>query len=988
MKILMMTNTYLPFVGGVARSVEQFATEYRRAGHRVLIVAPEYEGAAADETDVVRVPAIQHFNGSDFSVRLPVPGYLSASLQEFRPELVHSHHPFLLGDTALRVAAAWNIPLVFTHHTMYEQYTHYVPGESELLKRYVIDLSAGYANLCDCVFAPSESVAEILRQRGVETPIEVVPTGVDVERFGSGQGSKVREEFGIPADAFVVGHVGRLAPEKNLLYLAKAVALFLRRTPRAHLLVVGSGPSADDIRRTLADQRLEGRLHLAESRTGQDLVDALHAMDVFAFASRSETQGMVVTEAMAAGRPVVALDASGIREVVCDRVNGRLLRRPTVRRFAGALRWVAKRSPSQRQALSRAARSTAKEFSMVRCAERALESYGRLVQQEARRKTALGESEDTPWETALRLIEVQWELWTTRARAAGAAIRGRRSWTGLLFGPLARGFRRVRRAVSRSEWSMRLLGLSYSVGTHDRPGLVLVQIDGLARSQFERALRRGRMPFLRRLLARRGYQLHTMYSGQPATTPAVQAELFYGVKRAVPSFRFREHDTGVAVRMFNPWGAAKVQQRLSVQGEGLLRGGSAYGDIYSGGAAESYFCPAEAGWGRLLSAVRWWRALIFLLLYVFTVVRVAVTMVVEFGLALVDFFRGVIAGENLWREIVFISARVGVGVLMRELLTIGARIDAARGLPIIHVNFLAYDEQAHRRGPGSPFAHWSLKGIDRAVRQIWRGARQSGRRNYQVWIYSDHGQEATISYPKRNGRSVEEAVAAVFEAPCVVAEKETDHASGIQHQRAEWLGGDPVQNMLRRRRPPENRDEQLSPGPIVVTAMGPVGHIYPCSTLSFAERCHFAQRLLDEAKIPMVLVADGPGQAVVWTAQGQFGLPEDASAVLGPDHPFLDEVARDLALVCHHPDAGELVIVGWSLQGPPVSFAEEHGAHAGPGIEETRAFLLVPSEVQLPPRKHEYLRPLDLRQAVLEQLDRRVPGGRRGGVPSHCPEAA
>ncbi len=273
MRILMMTNTYLPHVGGVARSVDAFAREYRRQGHQILIVAPQFDGAPAEEPGVVRVPAIQHFNGSDFSVRLPIPGYLLGTLNRFRPEIVHAHHPFLLGDTALRAAASHGAPLVFTHHTMYEQYTHYVPGESELMQRYVVDLSTGYANLCNRVFAPSKSVAELIRERGVRTPIDVIPTGVDTEHFAHGDGARIRMELGIPEDAFVVGHVGRLAPEKNLAFLTWAVSTFLTQHANDHFLVVGSGPSEDTIRRIATEQGVADRLHMAGTRSGNDLTN-------------------------------------------------------------------------------------------------------------------------------------------------------------------------------------------------------------------------------------------------------------------------------------------------------------------------------------------------------------------------------------------------------------------------------------------------------------------------------------------------------------------------------------------------------------------------------------------------------------------------------------------------------------------------------------------------------------------------------------------
>jgi len=106
----------------------------------VVVAAPVFDGMPAHERDVIRIPAIRHFNGSDFSVVLPIPRYLAAHLEAFRPDVVHSHHPFLLGDTALRIANQYYVPLIFTHHTMYEQYTHYVPGDSPKLKQFVIEL--------------------------------------------------------------------------------------------------------------------------------------------------------------------------------------------------------------------------------------------------------------------------------------------------------------------------------------------------------------------------------------------------------------------------------------------------------------------------------------------------------------------------------------------------------------------------------------------------------------------------------------------------------------------------------------------------------------------------------------------------------------------------------------------------------------------------------------------------------------------------------
>jgi glycosyltransferase involved in cell wall biosynthesis len=418
MNIVMFTNVYTPHVGGVERSVATFTRAYRRLGHRVLVVAPEFPDQPQGEQDVVRLPAIQNFNGSDFSVVLPLTGLLTDALDAFQPDIVHSHHPYLLGSSALRIARYRALPLVFTHHTQYEHYTHYVTVDSLALKRYVIELATCYANLCDRVFAPSESIADLLRARGVTAPIAVVPTGVEVERYATGDGRGFRAAFGIPDDAFVVGHVGRLAPEKNLEFLAEAVTAFLGGEPRAHFLLIGKGPSEPVIEAVFARAGLAERLHRAGILEAQGLADAYHAMDVFAFASKSETQGMVLTEAMAAGVPVVALDAPGARETVRDGENGRLLEEETVEAFRAALAWVAGLPEERRLGLRQSCRETGDAFSMDRCAGKALALYRELLD----RAEGARREDDAPWTGIVNLIQAEWYLLSGKAQALGAAL--------------------------------------------------------------------------------------------------------------------------------------------------------------------------------------------------------------------------------------------------------------------------------------------------------------------------------------------------------------------------------------------------------------------------------------------------------------------------------------------------------------------------------------------------------------------------------------
>jgi glycosyltransferase involved in cell wall biosynthesis len=421
MKICMMTNTYLPHVGGVARSVSTFAEEYQRLGHQVLVVAPEFPGRKVprrQEAIVERVAALQQFNGSDFSVRLPLAASLSERLEQFQADIFHAHHPFLLGDTALRFAARRNVPVVFTHHTRYEDYTHYVPFDSPALKQAAINLSTDFANLCDGVIAPSASIARLIKRRGVHAPVRVIPTGIAVEAFASGDGARARERLGIPPRAFVVGHVGRLAPEKNLHYLAEAVAPFIAATAGSRFLVVGTGPAEDELVALFTRLGAAHRLVRAGTLTGRPLHDAYRAMDVFAFSSLSETQGMVVAEAMAASVPVVALRGSGVREVVRHEHNGYLLplgTKPAV--FAEHLTRL--RDARLRRRFALAARATADSLSRRRCAEQALAFYEH-VRALTRRERLI--TDRSPWGKLQRRIGIEWEIVARNARTFADAF--------------------------------------------------------------------------------------------------------------------------------------------------------------------------------------------------------------------------------------------------------------------------------------------------------------------------------------------------------------------------------------------------------------------------------------------------------------------------------------------------------------------------------------------------------------------------------------
>lgn len=538
--------------------------------------------------------------------------------------------------------------------------------------------------------------------------------------------------------------------------------------------------------------------------------------------------------------------------------------------------------------------------------------------------------------------------------------------------------RSTRRFVSRSEWAVRLLGLPRFDDTADEHGLVLIQLDGLAEAEVRDALKAGRMPFLQHLLDDEHYRLVPFYSGLPSTTPAVQGELFYGVKQAVPAFSFLDRSTGRIVRMYEHDPTADVEARLRKH-QGLLDEGSAYTDIYAGGASDSRFCAASGAVTDLARA-RYPLALPFLAIAnFFSILKIIALLPIELVLAAGGLVRGVINGHDFLAELKFIPSRIFVCILLRELVTIGAKVDIARGVPVIHLNYLAYDEQAHRRGPSSPLAHWSLKGLDDSIKRLVHAAHRSGARRYDVWVYSDHGQEKTTPYVQKHGRFVQDAVADVFKELGIESQPSGEPKHGVQRQRARVFGEWIARKLLAGA---DVGGQWLESGTLFTAAMGPLGHIYAPRALTTAERDEIAQRLVEEAGIPLVLAPGPENTAHAWTRHGRFELPKDNGQILGEDHPYLSAVTQDLLSLCRHTNAGDLIISGWQPDDTPLSFPIENGAHAGPGPRETAPFMILPEDIILPDKGDEPLRPIDLREAALQFLGRKQAEQRPPATPS------
>ncbi len=539
-----------------------------------------------------------------------------------------------------------------------------------------------------------------------------------------------------------------------------------------------------------------------------------------------------------------------------------------------------------------------------------------------------------------------------------------------MFAKIESEFHRLRRRLSRSEWAIRHLGLTPSEGTGEEPGLLIIQIDGLARTQLEQAMAKGRMPFIARLLKSKTYAKHTFYPGIPTTTAAVQAELFYGIHSAVPAFSFYRRDKKELGRMLYPAWAKDFEAKYAEKSEGLLRGGSSWSNIYTGGAGqnEAHFCAASNGLGDMWQTGKIGNIFIFLLLHFWSAVRIAGLLLLETAISFWDALKGIYRGQPAWHELFVAISRIFVSVGLRELVTMGVTVDLARGLPVIHVNFLGYDEQSHGRGPGSLFAHWSLRGIDRSIKALYRAAHRSPRRDYAVWIMSDHGQERTRTFDEFPG-GIEEIV-----RNCYDTARKKDRAWRPRSQRRDysvWMGtGRWSQRRLERNRVADTltAEEQAT---FTVVGVGPVAHVYFANPLDVEQQVALAKRLVTQGKVPGVLVRDGSGGGITWYhEQGATKVPEEVPAFLTHPEPMRDEIAKDIVDFCANVDSGDIILLGWSPGTGTWTFAPERGAHGGLGVEETQGFALLPTRTPLPPGTKDFIRPAAFRQAALYHLGR------------------
>lgn len=374
MRVAMFADCYHPIINGVSTSIQLLARSLQDGGHEVLLFVPDVPGHADGEPWVRRFASVPFPLHAEDRVSFPWP---LANLQEavrFAPDVVHLHTPFNVGLFGWLVAARLGRARVFTHHTLFEEYLHYVPLPQGLMLPVALGISRWFWNTSAVVIAPSEEIRDRQVEQGVKSPLHVIPTGIDVESFRGGDPTGPRREIGLEPQDRVLLYIGRIAREKSLEVLLEVLDRARRQDPLLRLVLVGDGPERTALEDRAADMGLGDRVSFLGARPRLQLKHYLAAATCFVFASQTETQGLVLLEAQASGLPVVAVRASGASEAVAPGESGLLLEPGETEAFVAAVLSVTS-DPDLRRRLSAGARAQAERFSVTTMATRTLEAY-------------------------------------------------------------------------------------------------------------------------------------------------------------------------------------------------------------------------------------------------------------------------------------------------------------------------------------------------------------------------------------------------------------------------------------------------------------------------------------------------------------------------------------------------------------------------------------------------------------------------------------
>jgi glycosyltransferase involved in cell wall biosynthesis len=375
----MFSNAYKPTMSGVVTSVSLVRHGLLNAGHDVHLVVPEYQDYEDEEPYIFRFPAVDLREqwDVDLSVILPFQSAVMTAVQGIKPHIIHSQHPFLMGGLAARAAKTLERPLIFTFHTRYDEYVQqYVSIAPELASLLTDEWVKNYIKKCTYIIAPTDSIKNLICEKyELDVPVAVVPTPVDLSQYHDLEPDRIRTSLGLE-NAEILLYVGRLAVEKNIGFMLRAFEQIHQQRPRARLLLVGRGPDQEALELMAEKMGLQEHIIFTGAIPYEGVPHVAAAADLFVFSSLTDTQGLVLTEAMAAGTPVVALEAPGPKDVLAE--GGGVVVPADETRFAEAVVELLT-DHTKRETLGRAAKEAVKRFAPEETTKLLMDVYEKAV---------------------------------------------------------------------------------------------------------------------------------------------------------------------------------------------------------------------------------------------------------------------------------------------------------------------------------------------------------------------------------------------------------------------------------------------------------------------------------------------------------------------------------------------------------------------------------------------------------------------------------
>ena len=381
MRILMISDVYFPRINGVSTSIQTFWREFENQGHELTLVAPQYPAVLKESNGIMRIPSRYLFFDPEDRMMRPCKtlGHLGR-LRQRRFDIVHIQTPFVAHYAGVRLAEGLGLPRVESYHTFFEEYLyHYAPLIPKPWARFAArKFSKSQCNNVDAIIVPSTPMLEVLRGYGVSCPAAVIPTGIELERFREGDGRRFRARHQISAQRPVLLYIGRVAFEKNIDFLLRVLAAVRHEIPEALLIIAGEGPARGHLQRLTAKLGLQDNVLFVGYLSREDqLLDCYHTADVLVFASRTETQGLVLLEAMALGTPVVSTAVMGTRDILKP-AKGAIIAEEATEDFAAKVVKVLQ-DKALRRRLSQEGQEYVKQWSAGALANKMLAFYGRII---------------------------------------------------------------------------------------------------------------------------------------------------------------------------------------------------------------------------------------------------------------------------------------------------------------------------------------------------------------------------------------------------------------------------------------------------------------------------------------------------------------------------------------------------------------------------------------------------------------------------------